>query len=65
MIKPCTSHFMVKLLVNEFEKLLLQVFKPTQELWRHNELSAVARDQQTAVSQGKERASFGVRKVTD
>lgn len=56
---------MVKLLVNEFEKLLLQVFKPTQELWRHNELSAVARDQQTAVSQGKERASFGVRKVTD
>lgn len=51
MIKSCTSQFTVKLLVNEFEKLSLQVL----ELWRHRQLLAVVRDQQTAVGQGKGR----------
>lgn len=48
-MKSCTSQFTVKLLVNEFEKLSLQVL----ELWRHIKLLTVVRDQQTAVSQKK------------
>lgn len=58
MIKPCASHFTVKLSVNVFEKLSLWVFKLIQELWRHSQLLAVLRDQQTAVSQGKGRDIF-------
>lgn len=60
LIKSCTSHSTVKLLVNVW--LSSQLFEFIQELQRHSHLLAAVR---LLWAREKGRASFGVRKGTD